>query len=102
MMKDGAILINTARGALINETDLAEELSRNRIFACLDVTEPEPPSQDSAFRKLPNVILTPHLAGCMTDTLYRMSSLAVDELERFHNGEKLQYQVRKEQLISIA
>ena len=63
LMKDGAILVNTARGSVINETDLIEELKTGRITACLDVTASEPPSVDNPLRRLPNVILTPHTSG---------------------------------------
>ena len=66
-MKDDALLINTARGTLIDEAALIAELSRGRIFAFLDVTDPEPPAADSPLRQLDNVVLTPHLAGCIED-----------------------------------
>jgi len=76
LMKDGAILINTARGSLIDEAALIAELRTGRIFACLDVTDPEPPSPHSDLRRLPNVVLTPHLAGATVQTAERAASLA--------------------------
>jgi phosphoglycerate dehydrogenase-like enzyme len=85
-MKDDAVLINTARGALIDEPALVEELRKGRFFAFLDVTDPEPPIADSPLRRLPNVVVTPHLAGCITDCS-RMGELAVEELRRFFAGE---------------
>lgn len=63
-MKPSALLVNTARGAIINEADLIEALRTHTIAgACLDVYEQEPLSEDSPLRDLPNVILTPHTAG---------------------------------------
>lgn len=85
-MKDDAVLINTARGALIDEPALLDELSKGRFFAFLDVTDPEPPAADSPLRSLPNVVVTPHLAGCITDCS-RMGEMAVEELRRFFAGE---------------
>ncbi|MCS6828715.1 MAG: hydroxyacid dehydrogenase [Caldilinea sp.] len=86
LMKDDAVLINTARGALIDEEALIEELAKGRFFAFLDVTDPEPPAPDSPLRRLPNVIVTPHLAGCITDCTH-LGEMAVEELRRFFTGE---------------
>ena len=85
-MQDDAVLINTARGALIDEPALIDELRKGRFFAFLDVTDPEPPALDSPLRSLPNVVVTPHLAGCITDCT-RMGEMAVEELRRFFAGE---------------
>ncbi len=85
-MKDDAVIINTARGALIDEPALVEELSKGRFFAFLDVTDPEPPVPDSPLRRLPNVVVTPHLAGCITDCGH-LGEMAVEELRRFFAGE---------------
>jgi phosphoglycerate dehydrogenase-like enzyme len=85
-MKDDAVLINTARGALIDEPALIDELRKGRFSAFLDVTDPEPPAADSPLRRLPNVVVTPHLAGCITDCS-RMGEMAVEELRRFFAGE---------------
>ncbi|NMA08679.1 MAG: hydroxyacid dehydrogenase [Clostridiales bacterium] len=63
LLKDGALFINTARGMLIDEPALIRELQTGRIFACIDVTDPEPPRADHPFRTLPNVVLTSHVAG---------------------------------------
>lgn len=63
LMKDDALLINTGRGSLIEEPALIEELSKGRFFAFLDFTDTEPPAADSPLRSLPNVIVTPHIAG---------------------------------------
>jgi phosphoglycerate dehydrogenase-like enzyme len=88
MMKDDCILINTARGALIDEPAMVVELQKGRLFAFLDVTNPEPPALDSPLRSLENVVLMPHLAGCITDCSH-LSILAVEELRRFFGGEPL-------------
>jgi phosphoglycerate dehydrogenase-like enzyme len=101
MMKDDALLINTARGSLINETALIEELSKGRFFAFLDVTDPEPLAYDSPLRTLENVVVTPHIAGCI-ENCNRMGELAVEELRRFFAGEPAVYQITQELLARIA
>lgn len=101
LMKDDALLINTARGALIDEAALIAELSRGRFFAFLDVTDPEPPAIDSPLRQLPNVVVTPHIAGCIEDCT-RMGEMAVEELRRFFAGEPPLYQVTPDMFGRIA
>lgn len=101
MMRDGALLINSARGALIDEPALIAELRTGRIFAFLDVTDPEPPALDSPLRQLANVVVTPHTAGCI-ENCNRMGELAVEELRRFFAGEPAVYEIRKEMLDRIA
>ncbi|WP_246486438.1 hydroxyacid dehydrogenase [Kribbella qitaiheensis] len=63
LLKDGAVLINTSRGRIINAAALEQECRSGRIDAVLDVTDPEPLPPDSPLLDLPNVFLTPHLAG---------------------------------------
>jgi phosphoglycerate dehydrogenase-like enzyme len=92
LMKDDALIVNTARGSLIDERALIAELSKGRFFAFLDVTDPEPPAADSPLRRLPNVVVTPHLAGCI-ENCTRMSEMAVEELRRFFAGEPALYEV---------
>ena len=92
MMKDDALLINTARGTLIEEPALIKELQKGRFFAFLDVTDPEPPAADSPLRTLDNVIITPHIAGCI-ENCNRMGELAVEELRRFFAGEEAIYKI---------
>ena len=101
LMRDDALLINTARGTLIDEEALIAELSRGRFFAFLDVTDPEPPDVDNPLRRLENVVVTPHLAGCIEDCS-RMGEMAVEELRRFFAGEPPLYQVTQEMLVRIA
>ncbi len=99
LIRDGAQLINTARGTLIDEFALARELETKRFFACLDVTDPEPPARNHPFRKLPNVLLTPHMAGCVADGRARMGALAVEELIRYFSGKRLHHEVRQKDLL---
>ena len=101
LMRDDALLINTARGALIDEAALIAELSKGRFFAFLDVTDPEPPAADSPLRRLDNVVVTPHLAGCIEDCS-PLGEMAVEELRRFFAGEPPLYQVTPDMLHRIA
>ncbi|GIP33895.1 hydroxyacid dehydrogenase [Paenibacillus sp. J2TS4] len=102
LMKDDAILINTSRGSLIDEDALVEELERGRLTACIDVTDPEPPRQDHPFRRLPNVILIPHIAGAVNNGKLRMGEYSVEEIRRFLNNEPLDGEVNLQQLHTIA
>ncbi|MFJ8674378.1 hydroxyacid dehydrogenase [Streptomyces sp. NPDC093589] len=86
LMPDGATLINTARGSLVDESALLPELTTGRLNAVLDVTDPELPPADSPLYDLPNVLLTPHIAGSLGGELHRMADLALDEVERFATG----------------
>jgi phosphoglycerate dehydrogenase-like enzyme len=98
-LKDGCLLINTSRGAVIDEAALAEELKTKRIFACLDVTDPEPPATDSPLRSLENVFLTPHIAGGPS---VRIGEQCAEEVRRFIAGEKQVFEVQPEQLAKMA
>lgn len=102
IMKDDAILINTARGAIVDEQALVEELRKGWLFACLDVTDPEPPAEDHPLRGLPNCVLTPHIAGAVNNGVKRLGQFAVDELKRLAAGQPLQGEVREEQLATLA
>ncbi|MEO3974162.1 hydroxyacid dehydrogenase [Streptomyces sp. CAU 1734] len=86
LLPDGATLINTSRGSLIDEDALLAELVTGRIDAVLDVTDPEVPAADSPLYTLPNVLLTPHVAGSLGSELHRLADLALDELERYGQG----------------
>lgn len=102
LMKDDAILINTARGSIIDEEALSEELGKGRLWACLDVTDPEPPAPDHPFRKLPNVILVPHIAGVVNNGLHRIADYTIEELKRFTLGQPLNGEVDFSRLNVIA
>ncbi len=87
MMKPGAIFINTARGAIVQEADLIDALQRNRIAgAGLDVFEHEPLRPDSPLHSLPNVVLTPHAAGITPETTEAGLTLAIDNVFAFLVG----------------
>ena len=102
LMKDGATLINTARGILIDEAALLSELKTGRIDAVIDVTDPEIPEAGSVFYDLPNVFLTPHIAGAIGLERARLGEMAADEIERFTTGRPLLYQIRRQDLENIA
>ena len=97
-MKDGAVFINTARGALIREDEMIEELKKERILAFLDVTSPEPPESGSPLYNLDNVFLTPHLAGAMGEECKRMGAFVVEEVERFLRNESPAYPVTEDMM----
>ena len=78
-MRDDAVVVNTSRGDNLDEAALVRELEKGRLFAFLDVTSPEPPPVDSPLRRLPNVALTPHIAGVKS---FRTGAMAVEELLR--------------------
>ncbi|WP_217591829.1 hydroxyacid dehydrogenase [Cohnella sp. GbtcB17] len=102
LMKDDCVLINTARGSVIDEDALVDELRKGRFFACLDVTDPEPPGADHPLRGLPNVVLTPHIAGAVNNGLRRIAQSVVLDAEAFMDGEPLAGEVRADQLHLLA
>ena len=102
LIPDGGMLINTARGALVDHDALIAELETGRLSAVLDVTDPEPPPADSPLFQLPNVFLTPHVAGSMGNELERLGRSAVDELERLTIGRPLVHQVHQTDLDRVA
>lgn len=102
LMKDGAILINTARGKIVDEEALAAELQTGRLWACIDVTDPEPPAKDHPFRSLSNVILTPHLAGQANNGRLRVGKYAADEVKAYLQGKPLDGEVNLQNLDVLA
>ncbi|HEY3557569.1 MAG TPA: hydroxyacid dehydrogenase [Kribbella sp.] len=91
LLRDGATLINTARGQLVDTDALTAELVSGRITAVLDVTEPEPLRADSALFTLPNAFVTPHIAGSHGNELARLGRCVTDELERLLAGVPLHF-----------
>ncbi len=86
-MKQGAILINTARGGLVDDEALFASLAEGRLsFAGIDVHESEPISADYPLKSLPNVILTPHIAGVTSDSFRSMMSEAMRNIALFNQG----------------
>lgn len=101
-MRDGAWLVNTARGSLVDTDALTGECVRGRLCAWLDTPDPEPLPADSPLYDLPNVVLTPHIAGSMGNEVARMGDLAVAEVRRFLSGEPLLHPVHADDLERIA
>jgi phosphoglycerate dehydrogenase-like enzyme len=102
LLSDGAYLINVARGGLIDLEALLEELRSGRITAALDVTDPlEPLPPDHELRKLPNVILTPHIAAGGIEMRREMGATAVAEVIRFAKGEPPLNRVTREMLATM-
>ncbi|MGC8842632.1 MAG: hydroxyacid dehydrogenase [bacterium] len=98
-MKDGSVFINTARGGIIQWDAFVEELEKGRIFAVLDVTDPyEPLPTDSKLRKLKNVVISPHIAGCVRGGLKDIGRFCLEEVGRFLRGEELVNEVKLERL----
>jgi phosphoglycerate dehydrogenase-like enzyme len=87
LLPDHATLVNTARGALVDHDALADECGSGRLFAILDVTEPEPLPPDSPLRSMPTVLVTPHLAGSLGTEVHRLTDRALDDLARWCGGE---------------
>ncbi len=102
LMKDGATFINTARGALVDEAALVAVLKTGRIDAIIDVTDPEIPEAASAFYDLPNVFLTPHIAGAVGLERTRLGEMAVEEVIRFIEGRPLLHEIRREDMARMA
>ncbi len=86
LMPDGATLVNTARGTLVDTAALTAELVTGRLDAVLDHTDPEVLPADSPLYDLPNVLLTPHIAGSLGNELPRLAHAALDELDRYARG----------------
>jgi phosphoglycerate dehydrogenase-like enzyme len=102
LLRDGALFINTARGALVDEAALLRELRSGRISAALDVFAEEPLPTESPFRQLPNVLLSPHAAGHTVDTYRRQGQAMVDEVGRLLRGESLRYEITPAMLPTMA
>ena len=102
-MGHGATLINTARGAIVREAEMVAVLERRRdLQAVLDVTDPEPPSPGSPLLHLPNVVLTPHIAGAIGLERRRLGRGMVDELRRYIRREPLRWEVTRDQARRMA
>ena len=103
LMKRDAVLINTARGSIVDEKALYDHMAAGGLkYACLDVTDPEPPAPDHPMRSLPNVIFTPHLAGLAANGLQKIGIHAAREIEKFLKGEKPDCEVTREMLATMA
>ena len=92
-MPDGALLVNAARGPVVDTDALVAEVAGGRIWAALDVTDPEPLPVGHPLWKIPNAFITPHIGGTVQGLLPRAYRLAGDQLRRFTAGEPLINQV---------
>jgi len=102
-MRPNAVFINTGRGAQVVEADLVRALKEEPgRAALLDVTDPEPPARGSALYTLPNVVLTPHIAGSMGREVARMGEYMADAFEAMLRGQAAQYEVTMEMLETMA
>ncbi len=103
LMKKDAVLINTARGTIIDESALYDHMKAGNLkYACLDVTDPEPPAVDNPLRTLKNCIMTPHLAGLANNGLKKIGQHVCEEVESFITDGKLATEVTKEMLSRMA
>lgn len=96
LLQDGAVLINTARGAIIREDEMIEALQTNRFMAVLDVYSKEPPEVDSPLRQLKNVYCMPHVGGPTNDRAPIIAMRLAEDVLRFAEGKPLQYEITGE------
>jgi phosphoglycerate dehydrogenase-like enzyme len=89
LMRQGALLVNAARGPIVDTDALVDALNAGHIRAALDVTDPEPLPEGHPLWSCPNLLLTPHVAGAGPQFAPRSLRVAADELRRYINGEPL-------------
>ena len=89
LMKTGALLINVARGPIVDTDALLRELESGRLRAALDVTDPEPLPADHPLWRAPNVLITPHVGGDTNAFKPRFQALLTDQLNRYLSGQPL-------------
>jgi len=103
LMRPNAVFINTGRGAQVVEADLIRALKEAPgRTALLDVTHPEPPAPGSELYALPNVILTPHIAGSMGEEVARMGEFMANEFAALLHGRATRYEVTMDMLETMA
>ena len=96
-MKPGAVLVNTARGGIVDETALAQALARGDLYAAgIDVFETEPVEQENPLLALPNVVVAPHIGSATALTRARMADLAVDNAIAALAGQPMPFCVNPE------
>ncbi len=101
-LPDGATVINTARGPLIDHDALMAHLASGRLYAILDVTDPEPLPDNSPLLEMPNVWISPHLAGSQGTELARMTDYVIEEVRRWSAGEPALNEVTRDRLATMA
>ncbi len=103
LMKNNSFFINTSRGTIVDYNALVEITPQKHIEVVIDVTDPnEPLPANNPLRQLPNVFITPHIAGSRGNEQQLMGAMAIEEIRRFVTGQPLRYQVLKEDLPRIA
>lgn len=103
VMKPDAALINTARGVILDQPSVIAALrARPDLTAILDVTNPEPPQPDDPLFTLPNVVVTPHIAGSHGRECERMGSYMLEEFRRYQNGQPLRWRITREMVARMA
>lgn len=103
LMQPNTTFINTARGALVAEDEMIDVLGRRPdLHALLDVTYPEPPAGDSPLWELPNVLLTPHVAGSQGRECFRMGRYMIEELRRYLADQPLHWSLTRKQISHMA
>ncbi len=90
LLRQGALLVNAARGPIVDTDALVEALNSGRIRAALDVTDPEPLPEGHPLWSCPNLLITPHVAASTPQFAPRALGIAADELRRYMKGEPLQ------------
>jgi len=95
LLPDGALIVNAGRGRTIDTDALVSELRAGRLRAALDVTDPEPLPPEHPLWDLPNVLITPHMAGDSAGSTIRSFQLAGDQIRRFAAGEPLLNEVAR-------
>jgi phosphoglycerate dehydrogenase-like enzyme len=88
-MHDHALLVNAARGSIVDTEALLTELQSGRLRAALDVTDPEPLPAGHPLWFAPGLLLTPHVAGAMTTAVPRVMTIVREQLTRYAAGEPL-------------
>ena len=102
-MKFGGTFINTARGAIVREAEVLAVLARRPdLQAVLDTVIEEPPPAGSPLYTLPNVVLTPHIAGSVGNECRRMGRYMVEELERYVRGQPLRWALTRKATVNSA
>ncbi|MFD7922224.1 hydroxyacid dehydrogenase [Streptomyces sp. NPDC059740] len=101
-MRPGALLLNTARGAVVDGPALTEALLAGRIQAVLDVTDPEPLPPEHPLWECDDVLLTPHIAGSLGNELSRLTDLALQEVDNWRAGRGFAHPVEQERLAFLA
>jgi phosphoglycerate dehydrogenase-like enzyme len=98
LLPNNGVFVNTARGNILVEEDLAAEHEAGRLWSCLDVFDPEPPPPDSPLRNTPRCLITPHQAGPTRDQYFRMGDRALLNLRNWKEGRPLVGEVTAEML----